>query len=89
MKKPAIKDPRHIIVSNEALKKLNKISLMRPQDVRMSDTIDHLLVVYEEQLVKPKLNLPERGSIPPIIDAEKPRTALDLLIEQGQKVKRV
>jgi hypothetical protein len=71
MKKPAIKDPKHIIVSGEAMEKLNKISVLRPQDVRMSDTIDHLIYIYEKQSTRSKsgLVLPYRPT--EIIDAEK------------------
>jgi hypothetical protein len=42
----------HIIVSDEARKKLEKIKLLRSQDTSMAQTIDHLIYIYEEQKFK-------------------------------------
>jgi len=46
---------KHIVISDEARKKLEKIKLMRPQDTSMAQTIDHLIYIYEEQQFKPKM----------------------------------
>jgi hypothetical protein len=42
----------HIIVSDEARKKLEKIKVLRPHDTSMAQTIDHLIYIYEEQKFK-------------------------------------
>jgi hypothetical protein len=42
----------HIIVSDEARKKLERIKVLRPQDTSMAQTIDHLIYIYEEQKFK-------------------------------------
>lgn len=43
---------KHIIVSEEAAKKLEKIKNSRKQDSSMAQTIEHLIYIYEEQKFK-------------------------------------